>query len=104
MPSAMMIETIFDIEDIKNNVKVDSKAALQSVKASYSIKLRYLAKTQRLSIARLNEILFGENSINAKVEYITTTENIADFFTKALDHGAFMKHREAIGMKVFNKE
>ena len=58
LPSSMLIEQIHNIKNLKNKIFIDSNAAMQAVEASYSIKLRYLAKTQRISIARLNEILF----------------------------------------------
>lgn len=90
MPIAMMIETIFDIKNIKNNIKIDSKAVLQSVKPSYSITLQYLKKTQQLSIARLNEILFGENDLNSHIEYINTKD--------------FNKHKLSLGIKTLMRQ
>ena len=98
LPSSMLIEQIHNIKNLKNKIFIDSKAALQAVEASYSIKLRYLAKTQRISIARLNEILFGDNDLNCEVDYINTGDNLADLFTKALDVKSFQKHRDQLGM------
>ena len=89
---------------MKSNIRVDNKAAIQAVNASYSIKLRYLKKTQRLSIARLNEILFKNNNINCNLEYINTKENTADMFTKALDPVDFKRHRDNLGMKLLNED
>jgi hypothetical protein len=104
LPTTMLSELITNNKNMKTKIYIDSKAAMQAVQASYSIKLRYLSKTQRLSISRLNEILFGENDLNAEVEYINTVNNIADFFTKALDPIAFQKHRESLGMRKLETE
>jgi hypothetical protein len=98
LPTSLLIEQMNNIPSLKHQIYIDSKAAQQAIEASYSIKLRYMAKTQRISIQRLNEILFGNNKLNCNVEYINTHDNIADMFTKALDTKAFQKHRRSLGM------
>ena len=103
LSSAMMVETIMITSELKNNIKVDNKAAILATKASYSINLRYMKKTQRLSIARLNEILFCANNINCSIEYVNTKDNVADMFTKALDYKDFVRHLESLGMKEFHE-
>ena len=65
-------------------VREDNSAVVQSMKG-YSVKLRHLARTPKLSLASLNEAF----SSWCKLIQTPTAEQLGDYFTKALPPGKF---------------
>ena len=72
--------------------EVDNSAAIANVRDGCSNTLRYMKKTQRVSIPFLHGVFsLGNNMIS----FVPTLENTADIFTKFLNsvqHHAFCKH------------
>lgn len=66
-------------------VREDNSAVVQSIKKGYSVKLRHLARTPKLSLASLNEAF----SSWCKLIQTPTAEQLGDYFTKALLPGKF---------------
>ena len=63
----------------------DNSAVVQSIRKGYSVKLRHLARTPKLSLASLNEAC----SSWCKLVQTPTAEQLGDYFTKALAPGKF---------------
>ena len=60
----------------------DNEATIKVIKKGYSSKLRHLARTQRVNIASVHDAILDPQLI---LEYIETTKQAADVFTKSLD-------------------
>ena len=78
--------------------KIDNTQAIQAIKNGYSKKLRYLPRTQRVSVGALNEI-WRDPEIAMEVEYAPSAEHKGDFFTKELGAAMFKEARERVGMR-----
>ena len=79
-------------------MKIDNTQAIQAVKNGNSKKLRYLPRTQRVSIGGLNE-MWRDPEIALEVEYAPSAEHKGDFFTKELGAAMFKEARERVGMR-----
>ena len=60
----------------------DNQATIQVVEQGYSSKLRHITRTHKINLGSLNEVLQQKG---IKVQYIETTQQAADIFTKALE-------------------
>ena len=60
----------------------DNEATIKIVRKGYSAKLRHVSRTHRVNLAGLSEEL-NKESVN--LQYVNTTEQAADIFTKALE-------------------
>ena len=78
--------------------KIDNTQAIQAIKNGYSKKLRYLPRTQRVSIGSLHEI-WRDPALAMEVEYAPSAEHKGDFFTKELGAAMFKEARERVGMR-----
>ena len=78
--------------------KIDNTQAIQAIKNGYSKKLRYLPRTQRVSIGALHEI-WRDPAIALEVEYVQSAVHKGDFFTKELGAAMFKEARERVGMR-----
>ena len=78
--------------------KIDNTQAILAIKNGYSKKLRYLPRTQRVSIGALNEI-WRDPAVALEVEYVQSAEHKGDFFTKELGAAMFKEARERVGMR-----
>ena len=77
---------------------IDNTQAISAIKSGYSKKLRHLARTHRVSIGTLHEIL-SDPRVNLDVEYAPSAEHRGDFFTKELGAAVFQAARERLGMR-----
>jgi len=79
-------------------MKIDNSQALAAITKGYSKKLRYLARTQRVCIGLLNDLL-NDSECQFSVEHCPTSEMKGDLFTKSLIPVAFENALEMISMK-----
>ena len=57
----------------------DNQATIQVVEQGYSSKLRHITRTHKINLGSLSEVLQQKG---IKVQYIETTQQAADIFTK----------------------
>ena len=76
----------------------DNQATIQVVGQGYSSKLRHITRTHKINLGSLSEVLQQKG---IKVQYIETTQQAADIFTKALEP---MKWPNAIKLLNINTE
>ena len=94
IPTIHILEKLkFDIKE--TIVKTDSSAAKAAIDKGYSIKLRYLAKLQKLNIAQLHHIFtsLGIQLCQEKSQFMT-----ADIGTKDLERHQFTKFQKETGI------
>ena len=60
----------------------DNEATIKVIRKGYSSKLRHVSRTQRVNIASIHEAISEPNVI---LQYVETTKQAADVFTKSLD-------------------
>ena len=77
---------------------IDNMQAISAIQKGYSKKLRYLARTQRVCIGLLNDLLCDEECLFSVV-HCPTLEMKGDLFTKALIPQKFADALEMIGMR-----
>ena len=63
------------------NCYEDNQATIIVVKKGFSPKLRHITRTHKVDLGSLAEVM-NEDSFN--IQYVNTTEQAADIFTKAL--------------------
>ena len=68
--------------DLKLKIKEDNEATIKIAKKGFSPKLRSLSRTHRVNLGAIHEEIIKPD---IELEYIKTTEQIADIFTKAID-------------------
>ena len=66
--------------DLKLKIKEDNEATIKIAKKGFSPKLRSLSRTHRVHLGAIHEEIIKPD---IELEYIKTTEQIADVFTKA---------------------
>lgn len=81
--------------EVPIELKTDSAAAIGAMQNGYG-KMRYIGKTQRISMAWLNDIFDGGNYMATK---ICGSENHADALRKMLERVKHEQHRLEIGVK-----
>ena len=69
--------------------KEDNTATIGAIRKGYSVKLRHLARTPKLSLASLNEAC----STWCSLEQTPTQSQLADYFTKAMTPAQFTVSR-----------
>ena len=62
-------------------VEEDNQATIKVVLKGYSPKLRHILRTHKVNLGSIKEVVDEDSAI---IEYIVTTEQAADIFTKAL--------------------
>ena len=90
IPMQLMIEGLYEFETPIFH-ECDNSPCLKTIENGASETLRYLAKTQRVSIPLLNSIFHSSHDSN-DISHIGTEYNTADIFTKflgALKHSTF---------------
>ena len=75
--------------------RVDNTQALAAVRRGYSKKLRFLERTQKISIGSVHELI-EDGTI--EVEYWNTETHKGDSFTKCLVPAKFLAARDLMGM------
>lgn len=78
-------------------VRVDNNAAIEAVKAGYSVRMRHLPRTQRVSISRLHD-MFVDEEMNMNLTRVNSDNNLADLFTKPLEGKRFQQMIKSIGL------
>lgn len=78
-------------------LRVDNTQAIAAAKRWYSKKLRYRARTHRVSIGLLHECT-EDPTMNILLEYLQSARQKEDIFTKALLPAPFAEARERIGV------
>ena len=79
--------------EIEMKVFEDNQGAIDVTETGYSPNLRYLLKTQKVSIDLNHTFFHGDKEKDvdplATIEYIETEKQVADIFTKALQPHAW---------------
>ena len=78
-------------------VHEDNEAVLKVVEAGYSVKLRGLVRTQKLSIASISDFV-KKHKDEITLKYTNTKEQLADLFTKALGRLPFKELAARLGL------
>ena len=99
LPVQILMEEIFGFECPISHFE-DNQPSITSIKNGASQNLRYMKKTQRISIPFLHDIF--EDGSN-EIDFVATEENIADLFTKFLSVGVHWKHSRALGLKFMHE-
>jgi hypothetical protein len=113
IPVIIQAEVIFN-QRMTASVNTDNTAIEKAIEAGFSVKLRYIKKTQRVSLARLHEIFYpdqdnkanpqkDESDLYMRLERVATKSNIADIFTKDLHGREFIKHQEGLQLVSLGK-
>ena len=76
-------------------VKMDSQAAILAIGAAQSIAMRYLPKTQGVSLQWLSSVF---ELAECRLEKVDSVDNAADGFTKALERVKFEAFRKMLGI------
>lgn len=84
--------------DVVLECMVDNTQALAAVKRGYSKKLKFLMRTQRVSIGFLHDI--SQPGFDVSMHYCKTSEQKADVFTKALSAPTFFLPRSMVGVRL----
>ena len=81
---AIPVQTVLNMVlgfEIPVTLHEDNTACIHIINAGYSAKLKYLSRTQKLSIATLKETIV---SLGYNLQYTETIDQLADIFTKCL--------------------
>ena len=79
-PALVLLTTLLGSKIPTAIVREDNSAIVQAIRKGYSIKLRHLARTPKLSLASLSEAC----SSWCTLSQTPTSEQLGDLFTKAL--------------------
>ena len=93
------MEEIFNFECPISHFE-DNQPSITSIKNGASQNLRYMKKTQRISIPFLHDIF--EDGSN-EIDFVPTAENVADIFTKFLSVGTHWKHLRELGLRFMHE-
>lgn len=77
--------------------EVDNTQAIPAVACGNSKKLRHIARTQRVSIGFLHDLVAG--GFEVRVEYCRSDHQKADMFTKSLPIHSFVGARSMVGVE-----
>jgi len=78
-------------------MQIDNTQAISAIEKGYSKKLRHLARTQRVCIGLLNDLL-RDPEVQFSVHHCATAEKKGDLFTKSLITQKFDQALSLIGM------
>ena len=84
-PALMLLESLLGDRSPKACAREDNSAVVGAIMKGYSVKLRHLARTQKLSLASLNEAC----TTWCQLIQTPTAEQLGDIFTKALTPNKF---------------
>ncbi|KAA8497402.1 Copia protein [Porphyridium purpureum] len=93
LPISMMLDEVG--KPLPVTVYCDNEAAIKDTQHGYSKKLRYMHKIARVSLCFLHDLFFNKE-LGLCLEYVHTSENVADIFTKQLAAAEFTKHRSQL--------
>ena len=93
LPGQMFWEQVLE-RNVALHIKEDNQATITIVKAGYSSQLRYLNKTQRVSLSVVSEIC---RTPGIHISYVITNEQKADILTKALSKDKLVAARLLLG-------
>ena len=79
----------------------DNQATMKVVEAGYSNKLRHISRTHKVNLGSLREIL---DQKGIKLQYIETSKQAADIFTKALEPLKWPNAIQLLGMSTHKDE
>jgi hypothetical protein len=98
---ALPIQLLFEVllgRRLPLQVFVDNTQCISAVEKGYSKKRRHLARTHRVSIGVLHELLEDEDAAMS-IAYCETAAMLADSFTKGLPPASFMVAKKAMGLQ-----
>jgi hypothetical protein len=78
----------------------DNQATILVVRKGFSPKLRHVSRTHKVNLGSLTEVF---NNSNVALEYISTEQQAADIFTKALPPQKWGSALKMLGIVDFNK-
>ena len=96
-PTQQALERILGEGKIPLRILEDNMQVIQNIKSGYSAALRCISRTFRTSVGVLSEAI-STPRLNTSIEYIKTTEQKADTFTKALPRVQFETALDQIGI------
>ena len=100
IPTLDLLESLnFRFE--RKEVRTDSSAAKDAVDKGYSIKLRYLAKFEKLNIAEVHELM---NKLNLQLALEGTNTMLADLGTKDKGGNFFADNASSLGITPIEKD
>ena len=79
-------------------IKEDNEATIKIAKKGFSPKLRSLARTHRVSLGAIHDAVTQDD---VKLEHISTNEQAADIFTKALEPQKWHNALQLLGLQLF---
>ena len=85
---------------LKTLIREDNNQVLSAARKGCSPALRHLARTQRVSLGFVHEVLHGPDKVQGLelVREESVTQK-ADFFTKQLQNNNFLKGRDMLNLK-----
>ena len=95
LPTQILVESFFEMEAPIFH-EADNKPCINTIENGASDALRYVAKTQRVSIPMLNEIF---NTDSNALAHVDTERNASDIFTKFLSITKHQKFSRMLGLK-----
>ena len=97
LPAQHLLKSVYG-ETVPIKVHEDNAACIISIEKGYSPAMRYLLRTQRVSIGLLNEITTDE-ALKVEILKEPTASQKGDMFTKELPSPSFWKAVAMIGVK-----
>ena len=97
IPAQLLMEIILG-RRLNIELNIDNTQAILAIQRGYSKKLRHLARTQRVCIGLLHELL-EDPDMQLSICHCPTLSMKADIFTKALNNEKFHTALEMIGMR-----
>lgn len=95
IPAVEVIKRISPVPIESVKIFSDSAAAIQAIHQGYSIKLRYLSKTDGLSIAELSDLF---KATKYELLHCPGKDMLADIGTKDVDPATFERLRTMLGI------
>ena len=93
LPAYMLLEKVLSKNVPKVRALEDNSAVIQAIRKGYSVKLRHLARTPKLSLAALNQAFTSWCAL----EHCPTHLQLGDAFTKVLSHLKF--NPQSLGLR-----
>ena len=97
LPVQLLFEALLG-QRLPLQVFVDNTQCISAVEKGYSKKLKHLARTHRVSIGVLNELL-EDPDLDMTLDYCETSVMLADSFTKALPPASYIAAKSAMGLR-----
>ena len=98
LPTQMLVESFYQYECPLSHL-CDNKPCLHTIENGASEALRYLAKTQRVSIPLLHQIFSTDSN---DIDFVDTESNFSDIFTKFLGSEKHHRFLDQLGLRKYS--